>query len=206
MVNIKLQIEDLTEELEALKLKSSEYDKSLDVIAERLHEEQYIEMLVRNLLWLSDFIDTKLYKMVTIYNPKIVKDKFVQFDLQKIDDIEEIFSHEPTNLTLSKWSQSKPRTQQMMLEEVESIMNASKLKDILSIFYRYFPDGPSTLTQKIIDQFHFVKKADVLLQGRLEELVLTFKEKSELLRNLMNILEETKLIEGKFQEYSKQES
>lgn len=208
-------------------------DCELDNFVEKINNESITLELIKTLVFLSQYIDTKLFKMTTVSNPKVTRDGQFKFTPQMSAAIEQLFSKQtkklifvqdiearkklmaksfvhrlqddidPVTLVLSKHSYSKPRSIKDFNTAVSMISGASILKDLLSMFLQYFPAGADPIASRIIENYKYLVSADSLLKTRLAGLVLTYRDKLESLVSLDRSLTETLGAESVFDEHGR---
>ena len=231
VVKLTIELEDLTEALKGLILKSHELDCDLDRFVDKINSECHILEDMKAFVFLSQYIDTKLYKVANVATVRPNRERALTFSPQILANIEQIFSEKtktiikvtgslgnqgsvskrldnfpqdlhPTCVVLSSHSKLKPRSLKEHSEAVSMIQSASILKEILSLFFQYFPSGPDPISYKIIEHFKYIKNADKLLKEKLDTLILTFRDKKETLFQLSTLLNQRINAEAIFKEHS----
>jgi hypothetical protein len=206
-------------------------DCKLDDFVEKVNNESITLELIKTLVYLSQYIDNKLFKMSTVSNPKVRRDGQFKFNTQRSSSIDQLFSKqtktllfvqdeearktlmaksfvtrmreeiEPVTLVLNKHSKNKPRSEMDLQMTVNMINGASILKDIISMFLQYYPGGADPIAKKIIEYWRYLKSTDSLLKSRLIGFVTTYRDKLETLTNLDKIIIEILGAESVFVEH-----
>lgn len=227
MVDLEIEKTDLEKDYLRIREGNSEVDFQFDALLDRVDEKEDFYEIIRTLIYLSQYIDTKMNRLVTVENPKVIRDKFAFFNSQKVSNIESVLDKERLKIEYKSDSFGKyvrfmnspegkdcgmylavkgnPRSLRVATEITNLLIASSNMRELISLFYQNFPNGTDNLVSKIMEQYKFLSDTETLLKSRLDEQVASFKRKSEIYSSLEKTLEERKGLESHYSNYGKRQ-
>ena len=206
-MDMYIQAQDLEEQLVILRQQSYQLDLELDKFVDIIQHEGDFQEIVNTMIFLSHFIDTKLYRVVNFPPLKLANYKwqpYIKHDGDRVEDrIFDLNCNSPLHLIFHKSHPHKPRTDLQASELAAMISGASVVKEVLNQFNRQFSTGAGPVINKIIETHAWLTRAGKTLQIMLETLVETFRQKKELHFELITQLNELNGITQDFETYSK---
>ena len=208
VIEIKIQVEDLSEELHRLMFINAKYDQELDKFEGVVRHQRYLKEDAKSLIYLSQYVDHKLNKLVTVNNPNIQPEQFVKKDPRRFISMEELFQGEDLQLSadeliinLPRWSWTHPRTIDQMKEAMDELESKSVTGLVTRQFHNYFPFGTENLVTKTIQAYRFFRKADMVIKEQVESMTLNLKDKQLMVETLNKALVERRKVEKNFSKY-----